>query len=132
MATKKPIVFVYGTLKAGRTNHGALEGAEYIGRATIEGPYAFVDLGWYPAVIPVNGRENRQVGGELWRVNDDILRTLDMIEGHPTYYKRSKVDTSYGRKAWVYFLSEDLKPWPIVKTLFWEENEAELAWQNAA
>lgn len=128
---KKLRVFVYGTLKSGRSNHSAVEGNKFLGRATVTGPYAFVSLGWYPAIIEVPELPVREIGGEVWEIDHDTLATLDMIEGHPSYYERRKVLTSLGVKAWCYFLPADLKPRPLVDTLFWNQVPDETAWAEA-
>ena len=48
-----------------------------------------------------------QIYGELYLVNPRILLTLDMLEGHPSRYKRKKVpiETLNGKiyNAWLYF-----------------------------
>ena len=133
---KKLRVFVYGTLKAGRSNHGALEGSVYLGRATIKGPFALVDLGWYPAVVKLpEGATVREIGGEVYEIDGDTLSTLDMIEGHPSYYQREKIMTSLGSKAWCYFLDESHANRPRIGDLFWSQTSNEAAWaeeRNAA
>lgn len=104
-APSEPRVFVYGTLKQGKPNFPALNNATFLGRCCIEGPYVMVNLGWYPGVIelPDTKTEKRMICGEVYRVTDDILHTLDIIEGHPHYYARKKVETPF-KKAWVYML----------------------------
>ena len=48
-----------------------------------------------------------QIYGELYLVNSRILFNLDMLEGHPSWYKRKKVpiETMSGKiyNAWLYF-----------------------------
>ena len=99
-------VFVYGTLKQGYCNHGALETATYLGSTTIVGEYGLLDLGFYPAVVPMEGSGDHTIHGEVDVVDEDTLYTLDCSEGHPAYYERVKVDTEF-KKAWVYMLPQD-------------------------
>lgn len=127
---KKLRVFVYGTLKRGRSNHGALEGSTLLGRATIKGPFAFINLGWYPGVIENEQLVEREIGGEVYEIDHDTLATLDMIEGHPSYYERKKIMTSLGAKAWVYTLPSDYLDRARVDGLFWDENEDEEKWTD--
>lgn len=123
----EPRVFVYGTLKAGKPNFRALEGAEFLGRCCLHGRYTMVSLGWYPAVIehvdptaPV-----RFISGEVYRVNDDILHTLDIIEGHPNYYTRKKVETPF-KKAWVYMLPHQyLAGRTVLEDGMWQPSDSE-------
>jgi gamma-glutamylcyclotransferase (GGCT)/AIG2-like uncharacterized protein YtfP len=100
-------VMVYGTLKKGHPNFRALENAEFLGRCYLEGNYAMLDLGWFPAIVHHNRTDlgARRVYGEVYRVDEDTLYTLDCIEGHPTFYQRQKVETPF-KKAWCYFLPE--------------------------
>ena len=35
---------------------------------------------------------NQQVNGEIYEVDSNVLSKLDELEGHPTWYKRSKCD----------------------------------------
>lgn len=97
-------VFVYGSLKSGRGNWGALSAAQMIGRCVIEGRYKLLDLGHYPGLICTPSDEQvRKIVGEVYLVDKDTLDTLDMIEGHPDYYCRHKVTTPW-KNAWAYFL----------------------------
>lgn len=101
-ATKGIRVFVYGTLKKGEANHAVLRGSDFLGVCTIGPGYAMVDLGWYPGVVRDLGSEH-EVSGEVYRVDEPTLHSLDAIEGHPTFYKRVKVSTPW-KSAWVYTL----------------------------
>ena len=44
-------VFVYGTLKQGRSNANALRGAEFLGRCRLTEGHKLVDLGFYPGLV---------------------------------------------------------------------------------
>jgi len=135
LMAKKIRVFAYGTLKSGHGNNVVFDGGacKYLGRATIAGPYKFVDLGWYPAVVKLENLEGQSIiGGEVYEVDHDTLATCDMIEGHPVYYCREKVMTSLGSKAWVYMLPEPYATRKPVVTPFWEQTPEEEAWCNDA
>jgi gamma-glutamylcyclotransferase (GGCT)/AIG2-like uncharacterized protein YtfP len=46
-----------------------------------------------------------RIQGELWEVDENTLNRLDMLEGHPNWYKREFVDVSVNRfkySAWMY------------------------------
>jgi len=98
-------VFVYGTLKSGHSNAGALRGADYLGRCRLTGGHKLVDLGFYPGLVmdPNPKAEQRTVLGEVYRISREQLAVLDMIEGHPDYYARMKVTTPW-KGAWAYYL----------------------------
>jgi gamma-glutamylaminecyclotransferase len=115
-------VFVYGTLKAGHPNHGPLEGAEFLGRCFIEGEYTLLNLGWYPGLVAAG---KGKVFGEVYRVDDDTLHTLDIVEGHPEFYERKKITTPW-KKAWTYFLPpEYLEENEVVADGCWEPSDEE-------
>lgn len=119
-------VFVYGTLKEGHCNHRPLEESEFLGRTCIEGKYSLLDLGFYPAVCDNSTLEgDQQIFGEVYEVTQDTLYSLDLIEGHPSYYTRRKVSTPFGN-AWVYFLPEDYLKRDYKRLAgVWEPSESE-------
>lgn len=122
-----PRVFVYGTLKRGKPNAPSLAGAEFLGRCYIEGPYVMVNLGWYPAVCELQEPEapKRRICGEVYRISDDILHTLDLIEGHPHYYARRKIETPH-KKAWVYMLPpQNVQGRQVIEDGIWRPTEEE-------
>jgi gamma-glutamylaminecyclotransferase len=127
-------VFVYGTLKEGYGNHRALAGSKALGRAVIAGKYSLVDMGWYPGVLDHSADSafpERRIGGEVYEIDDDTLNTLDMIEGHPSFYCREKVRTPYG-KAWAYLLPpRGREHHNKVETTFWRQTDEEAAWLSA-
>ena len=98
-------VFVYGTLKSGHSNAGALRGADFLGRCRLTAGHRLVDLGFYPGLVmdPSPTAEQRTVLGEVYRISREQLAILDMIEGHPNYYARMKVTTPW-KGAWAYYL----------------------------
>lgn len=123
-------VFVYGSLKQGHCNHPALESAKFLGRCFLEGTYTMVDLGWYPAVVDHGARDtNSRIFGEVYLVDEDTLYTLDCIEGHPSFYKRQKVETPF-KKAWCYFLPQGYleRDLELVGDGLWQPNDAEQEW----
>ena len=72
-------IFVYGTLKRGLSNHRYLAGQQFIGEAATTAGFRLFDLGGYPGMIsdPATGRSIR---GEVWAVDADCLRQLDLLE----------------------------------------------------
>lgn len=71
-------VIVYGTLKKHGRFHGYMEGAKYIEDVEVDG-YRMYDTGFgYPMVCE---SKEHSFYGELYKVDDIILETLDMVEG---------------------------------------------------
>lgn len=82
-------VFVYGTLMRGQINHKCyLSNSEYIGTGEISG-YALYAVSYFPGVIPEVGEK---VKGEIFRVDNDILRSLDCLEAEGNLYLRKMIE----------------------------------------
>lgn len=102
-------IFVYGTLKSGYGNNRLIEHANKLGEHTVEaGRYCLVDLGPFPAVMPVDeisGLAPTKVTGEVWEVDDQTFERVDGLEGYPHFYNREKIQTPFG-EAWMYFMQD--------------------------
>ena len=100
------LVFTYGTLMTDQPNNFLLDDAKNMGRATLIGSYEMVNCGWFPGVYDVADGGN--VFGELYRIDDEILKRLDRLEGEGVLYRRvmRRVVTANGctATAWVYLL----------------------------
>ncbi|MEN9841017.1 MAG: hypothetical protein RL376_817 [Verrucomicrobiota bacterium] len=74
------LVFVYGTLKRGGSNHAYLAGQTYRGDAALRPGFVLYSLGDYPGLVaePENAES---VTGELWSVDALTLAKLDALEG---------------------------------------------------
>lgn len=106
-------IFVYGSLRQGLGNDintmAERLGAEikFLGIDTIEAE--MYSLTYFPAISFKEGSKNNvQVVGEVYEVQtkcEDMMETLDALEGYPSFYNRKEIDTEFG-KAWVYFLEE--------------------------
>ncbi len=73
------LVFVYGTLKRGGSNHGFLMGERFLGEALTVPGYTLYTLDGYPGMVPDATAEG--VLGELWLVTPACLAALDDLEG---------------------------------------------------
>ncbi len=82
------LIFVYGSLCSGEAAHSRLEGADFVGEAWSRASYTLLDLGPYPGLV-ASGQT--RVRGELYRVSESLLRELDLYEGHPDEFVRSRV-----------------------------------------
>ncbi|XP_014487478.1 PREDICTED: putative gamma-glutamylcyclotransferase CG2811 isoform X2 [Dinoponera quadriceps] len=126
---KNPLhrVFVYGTLKRGEPNHGIIKDvtngyAKFlgIGKTTISYPLVIATKYNIPFLLKKSNVGNH-VQGEIYDVDSAMLRRLDELEEHPTFYERTEEEvllTPEARlrpgktfeevgeltKAWIYFL----------------------------
>lgn len=89
-------VFVYGTLMRGGENHAVLLrlGARYVSAARTDRGRTLVDLGPYPALLPLDEARDAvapSVHGEVFFLEDATLPELDDFEGAPTLYLREPI-----------------------------------------
>lgn len=97
-------LFVYGTLKRGCRNHGAMRGAEFVEDALTETGYLLVNCGAYPGLVRApNGQAGMAIRGELYRVNERLLADLDRFENVPVEYVRETIRLGDGSEAEAYF-----------------------------
>lgn len=115
-------IFTYGTLMKSHANHNKYLGsAEFIGNAILL-DYALYNLGWYPGIKEYAGHK---VKGEVYEIDTDTLRRLDIYEDEGDLYKRILVKVEFEDQALIevetyiysYTVSEeqlvddDLLPW---------------------
>ena len=81
------LLFVYGTLKKGHGNHGLIEDCEHVGNFYTDKSLTLLVAG-LPFLVK---REGAGALGEVYRIDKDILRAVDRLEGHPSFYKREKI-----------------------------------------
>uniref|UniRef100_A0A8C2TZC2 Gamma-glutamylaminecyclotransferase n=2 Tax=Coturnix japonica TaxID=93934 RepID=A0A8C2TZC2_COTJA len=88
-------VFVYGTLKKGQPNYkhmiNTAKGiAKYQGRGRTVEKYPLVIAGKYniPYMLNIPG-SGHHIAGEIYTVDDQMLRFLDEFEGCPDMYQRT-------------------------------------------
>lgn len=91
--TRRVLLFVYGSLLRGESNHAVIAGARFVGEAVTAARYTLVDLGEYPALV--DGGESAVVG-ELYEVEEGLLAVLDEFEGHPDVYVRMRIELQGG------------------------------------
>lgn len=100
----KHLIFVYGTLRSGHSNHHLLKDANSYGAGTTVGQYSMYLISGYPYVTSFEPRY--QIIGELYEIDSDTLSVLDKMEGHPRHYERREVLVISGGTqytAWMYF-----------------------------
>lgn len=72
------LIFVYGTLKRGRSNHGYMQDQRFVGEAKTTPIYRLYDLGGYPGIVTAS--EGLSICGEIWEVDAKGLVKLDILE----------------------------------------------------
>lgn len=92
------LLFTYNSLKKGEEGHSQLKGANYLGKAKTTNKYKLVKGD--NLVGLTDGDE--VVHGELYAVDDEILRRVDKYEWK--CYVRKQIKLSIGKKAFAYFL----------------------------
>jgi gamma-glutamylaminecyclotransferase len=74
------LVFVYGTLKRGGSNHLYLAGQTFVGEARTVPGFTLFELNGYPGMVP-EAAASEGVTGEVWAVEANALARLDDLEG---------------------------------------------------
>lgn len=102
-------VFVYGTLRGHDTRRGlgrvSGDQAQFVTQAvTIQAGFTMWDLGPFPGVTLTPGY---RIQGEVWHVDDRLMKELDIMEGYPDFYNRILVETTSGT-AWMYYLTPEV------------------------
>ena len=90
-------VLVYGTLRQGESNYHLLTDSQFLGNVVIQAQFQLFDLGPYPAAI----KGDQDLVVEVYFVDDDTMKQLDILEGYPHEYDRELVTTPHGQ-AWIY------------------------------
>ncbi|XP_039261364.1 putative gamma-glutamylcyclotransferase CG2811 [Styela clava] len=91
-------IFVYGTLKRGMPNHSLIEDVQngkavYVANGTMAEKYPMVvEPNFGIPFLLDNPGEGKNVEGEVWDVDSNMLKKLDGIEMHPDWYTRFEKD----------------------------------------
>jgi gamma-glutamylcyclotransferase (GGCT)/AIG2-like uncharacterized protein YtfP len=98
----KHLVFVYGTLRRGSARAMSIRfpDSKFIADATVSG--SLYDLGAYPGLLL--SESNSLVIGEVYEVDDELLKRLDDFEAS-SHYWRKQVEVSLGTRrkvCWTY------------------------------
>lgn len=94
------LLFVYGSLKRGLSNHPRLDGAVFQEEAKTVASYQLLQLGCYPALT----QGTRAIRGEVYRVSLGLLAELDAFEGSD--YHRTWISLIDRRRAYSYLIAE--------------------------
>ena len=100
-------LFVYGTLKSGKSREAApiLGDCTLVGTGEVSG--TMYHVGDYPALL-LGGPQT--VRGEIWRCPTDLLKKLDEYEGVDRgLFRRAAVEVD-GYACWIYVAGPRLGP----------------------
>jgi gamma-glutamylaminecyclotransferase len=89
-------LFVYGSLKRGQANHGALKGARFLGVARTAEAFGLREIDGYPALVP----GGQAIVGELYELSIQQSSELDEFEGEQ--YERREIALANGGAAIAY------------------------------
>lgn len=102
-------IAVYGTLKKGRGNSFYLRDAKHVGNGVTAEKYRLC-ITSLPYLLEEESNSGFNVKVEVYDINDTTFSAVDMLEGHPRFYRRRKTNIvlSNGKQteAWVYFVGE--------------------------
>jgi gamma-glutamylaminecyclotransferase len=86
-------LFVYGTLRQGCTNHHLVFGSRHLGPATTVEPFVMTTQKSrsFPYIFKHADLYAAPVKGEMYEINQEVLRRLDDLEGHPDHYRRQQI-----------------------------------------
>jgi gamma-glutamylcyclotransferase (GGCT)/AIG2-like uncharacterized protein YtfP len=106
--SSRELVFVYGTLRRGGSNHFRMDGAEFVGVGRIVGRMYRID--WYPGLVLDESGDD--ILGEVYSVDLEMLGNLDSFENvsaddpEGSEYRRVKTNVSLPTaetlSAWVW------------------------------
>ena len=88
MTASTHLIFVYGSLLPGELHHHILSGSPHLGKAETQPCYRLVELGPFPALI----RGRYAIRGELYRIDSEVRRQLDVLKEHPRLFHRAAVE----------------------------------------
>lgn len=91
------IVFVYGSLRKGFGNHELLSNSDFLGRTKVKDMDMY-NLGAFPMCFEGDGI----ITVEAYDVSESTLKTLDRLEGIPTFYDRKWVTATNRQEGWIY------------------------------
>lgn len=114
-------VFVYGSLMKGEFNHGILknETTTFLGEDATKEEYTFYDLGGFPGLVRGG---TQSVVGEIYEISSFTRRNLDVLESHPQFYRRTKIELKSGEKVEAYILNEGYAiNCPVIESGSWRK-----------
>lgn len=112
-------MFFYGTLREGEGNHrhfiGDLKATKK--NAVTKAEFTMWSNGGYPGVAR-GGKQ--QIVGDVFAIPEERIKPLDLLEGHPDYYRREFVKLEDGQDVEMYLVVDGVPDHPrIIKSGDW-------------
>lgn len=124
MSAARHLIFVYGTLKRGCSNHHVLGAQQFLGEARTIPGYRLHHLGEYPGMIAAPD-DTAGVAGEVWSVDTATLARLDAFEGTAEgLYRRERIELLppfTPQTVDTYLYAQSVKNRPVIADGFWKE-----------
>jgi gamma-glutamylcyclotransferase (GGCT)/AIG2-like uncharacterized protein YtfP len=100
MSEPRELVFVYGTLRRGGSNHFRMAGADFVAQGAVRG--RLYGIAWYPGLVL--DREGGEVIGDVMAVDAGMMAELDAYEGGEYRRVRVEVGLPHGEiiEAWIW------------------------------
>jgi gamma-glutamylaminecyclotransferase len=109
-------LFVYGTLRNGYGNHTLIKDSIREEDSKLKG-FDMYTHGLFPFIVEGKG----EVNVESYVVDDYTLQGVDRLEGHPTFYTRTKVKDVNGREGNTYVYRHDTTSLDKIESGDWNE-----------
>ena len=103
------IAYVYGSLKEGFGNHGLLAKSQFLGTTAVRGKFLMIGLGGFPGVLESASYDEALVVVEAYRINENTLADLDMLESEGDFYHRRTYTAEDGSTGYMYILDDAYK-----------------------
>ena len=102
------LLFAYGSMKKGFSNHKRLRNDILVGDAITVDKYNMFPASSFGYPYAVENNKKWQLHGELYILKDTTIDILDVFEGTPSHYYRKEVkvickEVEY--KAFIYFIA---------------------------
>lgn len=91
-------ITVYGSLLEGLGNwkwHLDNDESTKLGEHVLEGNFKMISLGGFPGLI-VDKDVNNKIFVETYEVTDKVFASVERLEGYPSFYGRTAIETPYG------------------------------------
>lgn len=118
-------VLVYGTLRQGESNHHLLSDSQFLGHVVTQAQFQLFDLGPYPAAI----KGEQSLVAEVYFVDEDTMKQLDILEDYPHEYDRELVSTPHGQ-AWIYLYQNKRLLTKIIPSGDWCQRNDDASGEN--
>lgn len=87
-------VFVYGTLKQSKPNHGWIANEQFMGVGFSCQVTMYKPNSSFPYPFCLLSDDSDGVYGEVYKVDDEGLKQLDILEGYPELYTRDTINVT--------------------------------------